>query len=348
MSARKADRSKRRILGRVAREDFVGRAAELHRLVSHPARETEPGGLLLLLAPSAGVSELLRQAYDILFNDRAVTIPIYFAFSRTETTAVSAAIEFLNTFLQQYIGFRRDEPALCQASLTLADLVQLAPAADYEWISRLVESYHKQRFSNDDKALVRFCLSVPQRVPARNGRPYVMLDGVQMAEQLNGAVLLSREVLRTFCGGNQNFVLAGLRRQILDAVLEARCDFEYLDILRLDRLEVDEARVLVERVAQRQQVSTTEETRDLMVQQFECSPLVITTFLQAARDQNISLHSYLNCEKLYADELMGGRLDSIFSLLLEEIAPEPDTRRNLIRMLCEAMVGPDRRASFEA
>ncbi|HLE62525.1 MAG TPA: hypothetical protein VI750_05260, partial [Pyrinomonadaceae bacterium] len=71
-----ADREQngRRILGRVAPEHFVGRAAELRRLVSHPSRTGEPRGLLLLLAPSAGVSELLRQTYDALFNHRGEII----------------------------------------------------------------------------------------------------------------------------------------------------------------------------------------------------------------------------------------------------------------------------------
>src|SRR6266576_4544672 len=148
------EQSSRRILGRVPAEQFVGRAVELQQLVTQAARTSGPRGLLLLLAPSAGVSELLRQAYDTLFNRRSEIIPIYFAFTRDESTAVSAAIEFLNTFLQQYVAYRRDEPALCHASLTLTDLVQLAPASDYEWIQRLVDSYNLQRFSNDDKALV--------------------------------------------------------------------------------------------------------------------------------------------------------------------------------------------------
>src|SRR6266550_604082 len=144
----------RQILGRVQRDEFVGRSAELQRLVSHAthsdslvnAARTDFGrGLLLLLAPLAGVSELLRQAYDELFNKREV-VPIYFALLKTETTAVSAAIEFLTTFLLQYIAFRRDEPALCRLSLTLNDLIQLAPAADLPWIEELIDAYNRQRF----------------------------------------------------------------------------------------------------------------------------------------------------------------------------------------------------------
>src|SRR5215510_16292853 len=89
----------RRILGRVVQQDFVGRAGELDRIMVQAEPVNAGRGLLLLMEPSAGVSELLRQAYDQLFNQRSEVIPIYFAITRNETTAVSAAIEFLNTFI---------------------------------------------------------------------------------------------------------------------------------------------------------------------------------------------------------------------------------------------------------
>src|SRR6185437_15664592 len=119
-------RPARRILARVKRAEFIGRTAELERLISQalpegPARET--GGVLILLAPLAGVSELLRQAYDELFNAQGEAVPIYFSLPASDTTAISAGIEFLNAFLAQYIAFRRNEPSLAQVSLTMNDLV---------------------------------------------------------------------------------------------------------------------------------------------------------------------------------------------------------------------------------
>ncbi|HEX5601854.1 MAG TPA: hypothetical protein VFX63_04855, partial [Pyrinomonadaceae bacterium] len=196
----------RRILGRVVQQDFVGRVAELSRIMAHSERANAGRGLLLLMEPSAGVSELLRQAYDQIFNRRSEVIPIYFAFTRNETTAVSAAIEFLSTFVQQYIAYRRDEPVVSEAPLTLQELIELAPAADLEWIEQLVQSYNRLRFSNDDKALVRFCLGAPQRIPAARGRAFVMLDGTQLAEYLNGVVVLGTEILRVFTRGGFSFV----------------------------------------------------------------------------------------------------------------------------------------------
>ena len=337
----------RRILGRVVQQDFVGRTNELDRIMVQAEPSNAGRGLLLLMEPSAGVSELLRQAYDQLFNLHGDVIPIYFAITPNETTAVSAAIEFLNTFVQQYIAFRRNEPVVSNAPLTLHDLLELAVPADLEWIEQLVESYNRVRFSNDDKALVRFCLGAPQRIPPGRGRPFVMLDGSQLAEYLNGAVVLGTEILRVFGRGGFSFVLAGLRRQVLEAAHDAKSDFELLDTLRLAQLDTTEAAKLVEHVARRQQVATSEVARDLMVQQFAGSPFFINIFLQAAREKHTSLISYLDCERLYVDELFGGHVHRHFADLLEEISPRLDTRHLLIRLLWEAAAGEEQISSFE-
>src|ERR1051325_3993397 len=348
MSSRSPSENFRRILGRVVRQDFVGRARELERIIAQSEPMNAGRGLLLLMEPSVGVSELLRQAYDQIFNERTEVIPIYFAITRNEATAVSVAIEFLNTFVQQYIAYRRDEPVVSHAPLTLHDLLELAPPADFEWIEQLVESYNKLRFSNDDKALVRFCLGAPQRIPAGRGRPFVMVDGAQLAEYLNGVVVLGTEILRVFGRGGFSFVLAGLRRQILEAAHDAKCNFELLDLLRLERLDSNEAALLVEHVARRQQVATSEAARDLLVQQFAGSPFFISIFLQAARAKRTQLLTYLDVERLYVDELLGGHIHRHFAELLEDISPRLDTRHFLIRLLWEAAAGEDQTASFEA
>ena len=347
MNSRSTSENFRRILGRVTQDDFVGRAGELDRIMAHAEPANAGRGLLLLMEPSAGVSELLRQAYDQIFNRRSDVIPIYFAITRNESTAVSAAIEFLNTFLQQYIAHRRDEPFVSNAPLTLQDLLELAPPADFDWIEQLIEAYTRLRFSNDDKALVRFCLGAPQRIPVGRGRPLVMVDGAQLAEYLNGAVVLGTEILRVFGRSGFSFVLAGLRRQILEAAHDAKCNFELLDLLRLERLDASEAARLVEHVARRQQVATSEAARDLLVQQFAGSPFFISIFLQAAREKRTSLISYLDCERLYIDELFGGHIHRHFADLLEEISPRLDTRHLLIRLLWEAAAGEEQTSSFD-
>ena len=350
----KPNDQQRQILGRVKRDEFIGRTSELERLVAHATGKTERAtsvearGLLILLAPLAGVSELLRQTFDSLFNRREEVVPIYFALPQTGTTAVSAAIEFLNTFLLQYIAYRRNEPALCHASLTLNDLVKLAPAADVVWMEELVETYNQQRFGEDDRELVRFCLTAPNRVQAKDVRPFVMFDAVQLASYADSSVPFALEIVRALRSGGNPFVLAGLRREVLDAMARASGNSEALEVMRLDQLGEEDARNLVTSAARRQQVSISDETRDLLVQQLEGSPFFITAMLQAAGERRLALDSYLACERLYVDELMGGRLNRYFSSVLEHVAPEPQTRASVVRLLCEATPERKRTASFES
>lgn len=346
----------RQILGRVKRDEFVGRSNELQRLVLHGTRggrleddgSRHAGrGLLLLLAPLSGVSELLRQAYDELFNEREV-VPIYFALPQRETTVVSVAIEFLTTFLRQYIAFRRDEPSLCRLSLTLNDLVQLAPAPDLPWIEELIEAYNRQRFGQNDRELARFCLNAPNRVPARHGRPLILFDVVQLATYAGSGVPLATEIVRALTFSRLPFALAGLRREVQDAVARAGGSVDSLELLRLNPLGEDDARNLLTAAAHRHRVTITEETRDLLAQQLEGRPFFINAILLAAREKNLALDSYLTCERLYVDELMGGRFNRYFTSVLEHVAPDAETRAGVVRLLCEAAPTGNRTASLEA
>lgn len=347
MTSETKNAKQRRILGRVSSTEFIGRAAELEQIVAH-AQRPAARGLLLLLAPAAGVSELLRQAYDALFNERGKVVPVYFALPREAATPVSVALEFLNTFLLQYVAFRRHEPALCHAALSLHEVLELAPAADFEWIEQLVDAYNRERFGNDDQALVRWCLSAPQKVPPRRGRVFVMLDGVALAGNPGKSSTLGLELIRVLSRSARPYTVAGPRRQLLDTVHSIDVDFGTLETIKLEPLADAQGRALVEQLARRHQVSLGEATRDLIAQQLECSPFFITAFMQAARERNIALTSYLACEQLYADELLGGHISRHYSALLEEIAPAPATRRHLMRLLYEATVTEECTASFES
>src|SRR6185369_7200191 len=196
----------RQVLGRVNRDEFVSRAAELEQLIAHAVQPSGARGKLILLAPLAGVSELLRQTFDELFNRRGEIVPIYFSLPHAETTAVSAAIEFLNNFLLQYIAFRLDDPSLCNASLTLHELVSLAPAADVEAIEDLVKAYNRHRFGDDDRELVRFCLTAPARVLPRDVRPFVMFDAVQLTNFVDSTVPFDLEIIRSLRWSKNPFV----------------------------------------------------------------------------------------------------------------------------------------------
>lgn len=337
-----------RILGRVPQQEFFGRKDALEEIVGHSERSVSPRGLLLLAAPSAGASELLRQAHDELFQRRENVIPVYFAINRDDKTAIGAARHFLQTFLRQLIAFRRHEPSLSTASVTESDLMELTPAPDYEWVESLFQACDREQQRGDERAFIRLCLSAPERSAARGARTMVMIDSLHVAEQLGGDVSLGAEIAQVFRRAEAPFVLAGLRRRVLDLVHGETGGFDNAASIHLQQLGDVDARAMVESLGQRTGVAVNEQTRDLIVQQFGGNPSLITSMILSARDKQVSLDSFRSCQSLYVDELMGGRLNRHCSAILEAIAPNTTTRHALVRVLYEAMVSDGVKSSLDS
>ncbi|HYY58285.1 MAG TPA: ATP-binding protein [Pyrinomonadaceae bacterium] len=340
------NRGERRILGRVEPEDFIGRAVELERIMGLAAPGPRSRGLLVLAAPATGVSELLRQAYDELFRRHAGDIvPIYFQFSAEDKTTAAAARRFLHTFVQQLAAWRRNDPSQLEALQPLAELAEQVAPADYEWVEQLIEMVERSR--DDERALVRLCLGAPQRAAAHGARALVMLDGIHLTERLKGETRLGAELAQLFMRSDQPFVLAGLRRRLLDLVRYEGDGSESTRTLRLEKLPDREARALVERLAERAAIALNDETRDLIVQQLGGKPAFMTSLLQSAREKEIPLTNFLNCQQLYVDELMGGRLYRHFDSVMETITGVVAPRRALIRVLYESKASDGSRAQVE-
>ena len=340
----------RRILGRLAPDNFVGRADDLHALTDLALPALETRSLIMLAAPAAGASELLRQAYDRLFQQRGGATPIYFAWSRQDQTTTAAARRFLHTFLTQLVAHRRDDPSLVHAPPPLRDLIDLAAPQDYEWIERLIDIFERTRDGQDERALVRLCLSAPHAAAVRGARTVMLFDDVQQVEHLRGESDLGAEIAHAVTHAEVPFVLAGLRRRLLDVLNGGQSPhrFENFDTWHIERLNDADARTLVERLAFTHGVAVNEETRDLIVQQFAGSPFYLSLFVHAAQREASGLTSFLDCQKLYVDELFGGRIQRRLHAILEEIAPELSERRALIRLLQELAADGNNKSPAEA
>ena len=238
----------RRIIAHAPPESFVGRAEQLREITSLASPKAGRQGVVLLAAPRSGASELLRQSFDELFRQRGGATPVYFAFTRDDAASTAAARRFLHTFLTQSIAHRRDDSALVSASPTLRALLELAAPSDYEWVERLIQNFERAADEGDERALVRLCFGAPQQAAARGVRTVVMLDDVHVAESLRGEVALGHAVADAAAESGAPFVLAGLRRRMLDLVNGAaqHAGLDSLRKLHLDKLKEADARAMLE------------------------------------------------------------------------------------------------------
>ena len=339
---------RRRILGRVTRAEFFGRADALDEILRHAERIASPRGLLLLTAPSAGASELLRQAYDEIFQRHEDVIPIYFELNGDATSSTGTARQFLYTFLKQVVAFRRRDPALSNSALTVTELYELTPASDFEWVENLIQACDREEQSGDERAFIRLCLSVPGRAALRGARTVVMIDGLHIAEQLTGEVSLGTEIAHVFSRAESPFVLAGLRRRVLDLVHGERGSFDSAASVHLQHLSDEDARSMVENLAEKTGTDINDQTRDLIVQQFGGNPSFISSMIRAAQEKRLPLNSFRSCQMLYVDEVMGGRFNRHCAAILDAIAPDGKTRNALIRVLYEAVMSDSVKSPVES
>jgi serine/threonine-protein kinase RsbW len=335
------ENKRKRILSRLEAEDFIGRSDELAALVSCAKGDGKTRGLLLSSAPNTGVSELLRQTYDRLFDGQSEAIPVYFALRKSDKTAVQAATRFLHVFLQQTIAFRREDSRLLDASCDVCELSELAPASDGYWIDRLIESCQAESRLNNDLAFVRNALSAPLRALANGARAFVMIDDLHRSEDLTGDIDFIEELGEIFSRFDAPFVFAGRRRFVSGAFAGE------FDNLEIEPLSFTDAGLFIENLAARYDVKINEQTRDLIAVQLDGNPLFIKFLLQSAGEKHAALDSFQKVEQLYADEIFGGKTAKFYDAAFDEIVPRADAQKHILGLLFDAQSAEDEKTHVE-
>jgi serine/threonine-protein kinase RsbW len=336
-----------KILASVAAEDFVGRRDEADELWRIAGDEGEPQGILLLGAPGAGASELLRQIYDRLFNDAKNVIPFYFAFSNNDKTVRQAAARFLRAFLQQTIAFRRQNARLLSLAPDVCEISELAEPNDAAWIQQLISTCEIETDLADEESFIRTALAAPLRAAANNARVFVMLDDLHEAETASGGVGLIEELKDIYSHAGISFVFAGRRRFVLNATQTGSARLSNAKVVRLAELSNGDAELLVERLSVNYTVKINEQARDLIVRQLRGSPSLITGLFDAARSGGNNLDSFFQVEKAATDALLSGNFGRYYDRLFSQIAPNPQTQKQIVRLLREAGETVERKAPIE-
>jgi serine/threonine-protein kinase RsbW len=232
--------------------------------------------------------------------------------------------------------------------MSFHELLELALPGDYELVSEFIEAFERERVAGDAADFVRFCLNAPHRLAAGGRRVFYLIDCTQLATPSKDEAMLAHEIAAAISRSHSPFAMAGLRRQMADLFHGPDDGNDAGDFIRLERLSEDDARSLIEVTARRYQIETNEPTRDLIVQQLNAGPFFIHGLIQAARESKTPLTSFLDCQRIYVDELMGGYIHRHFSRILDTAAPNPQTRKSLLRVLFESASSDAHKSSLWA
>jgi serine/threonine-protein kinase RsbW len=303
--------------------------------------------MLMLAAPSAGASELLRQAYDELFYMRPGPVPVYFSWSAADRSPGRAALRFWHMFLAQLVAYRRQEPELCHTFLTVQELVELAPQADSAWLENYRKTIEQARQSNDETELTRLCLSAPQRAKQHGVNICILFDHLHAADWLSNGVALSAEILKQITQAEAPAVLCGYRRRLMVLAQQSVDSLESVEVLKFGPLPAADAKDLLEHLAGEIQLPLNSECRDLLVEITDGSPLFLRFLAQAAKASALPLTSFKNCGEVFARELMGGATSRYLGQVWDGFLPDAAAGRQLLTLLCAKSKSAERKAPIE-
>lgn len=340
---------RKQILSTVSPKFFVGREREFERLLRHAENTGRPPhALLVLSAPNMGASEILRQVYDQLFFELGEVIPFYIAVKNTDRTVRQFALRFLHTFLQQTVAYRRQDSQILEMQPDICEIGDFAFPIDIGWINKLISACESESELNNDRAFIRTCLSAPLRAAAAEAVPFVMIDDLHKVLNLEGEIDLIDELKDIYSNANFSYVFSGRRRFIYKISQTGTGRLNEAAMLQIEPLSFVDSGILVETLADKYGVKISEETRDLIAQRFIGSPTFIKYLFQAASEKNFELKDFQSIERIYTEELFGGRIGHYYDTIFDEIAPNVEIQKRILGLLYDSLTLEKERAPIES
>lgn len=344
-----SDSEQKKILASVEVSDFIGRERELETILQHAAGEDNSvAGMFVLSAPAEGLSELLKQVYDRLFYEQGGQIPVYFEFKKSDKTFKQTAVRFLQTFINQTVAFSRNNAEIIDSSPDVCEISELSTPANGGWIEKLIKACTRESELNNESAFVRQAFSATLRANANNTRVFVMFDNLEAVENLTGDTDFIEELKAIFKRSNVPFVFAGMRRFVLKAMLSGNTKLNEAEILSLNSLSAENGGFLVEHLTNKKAIKITDQTRDLIVHQFNSSPVHIKNIINAASDKNSNLDTFQAVEQIYTEELFGGKIKAHFDTVFNEISNKSEVQKQFISLLYNALTVEKERVPIES
>ena len=352
------------VMCRLADDEFFDREAELERVLSlarrrpalpspeveRPAhnaamqestreasRARHVTNALLLGAPRVGKSELLRKAFDHLFSDGIEVAPVYYSLKSYGLGAERLARDFFAQFLAQFIAFRRHDARLIEAAdEPLAAITRAAPPDDYIWVRALVDAFNRAAATGDSLFMLRSALQAPAVAAARAQlSPFVMLDNFHL---LVASSVIRDELVRALTAEHSGaaspaYLLCGLRRVMTALMPPDEELYRRLELIAINPMADEPVERLIRAMAASLGVEVSDSTVELMIQQLNRDLFYIRAVLDAAASRGARLRTFIEFERVYTDEVLGGRINHYLCALLRDIAPDSRRQRAALEAL---------------
>jgi serine/threonine-protein kinase RsbW len=342
----------KQILGRLSDDEFFNREAEAERLYA-VATSRRASSALLLGPRRVGKTELLRRCFDRLFDEGAVA-PFYYALRPYSLDSEAFARDYLSQFLAQFIAFRRNDARLIAAAdEPLAVISRAAMPEDYLWVRAMIDSLSRASASGDGALTVRSALAAPSIAASRAQQAVsVMVDNFHLlAEDGAGAAGLGREFIgaefiraltaaspaESVGAAQPSYILCGAQRLMVELMPAEEELFGRLELIRVERMGEGPLEQIIRSTAGALKVEVSDSTAELMIHQLNRDLFYSRALIDAAAARGSNLKTFMEFERVYTEEVLGGRISHYIGALLRDVAKDSRSRRAALEALALAI-----------
>jgi len=286
---------------------FFGRAALIEKIcrsatdLAHP-----PCGIILQGGRWTGKTEVLRRAHRNLFWEQGHVVPVYYQF-REMSRLDEFAGDFIKEVIKQFLAFKRRDPRLALAQLTLKKIRLLLSDEGLTEVADLITTHLEAKAGGEPMAIVRNALRAPDVISRLTASPaFLLLDDMGLSTAISlydGGPGLMREIASVVKTGS--FIAstgAGVTQQELAGEV-------YSETIELDGLDGHEARAMIEELARGYGLSSEAEVVSTAARRLGGNPFYIGEFLRAAScGHDEALKTLKGFASLYVSEITSGAL----------------------------------------
>lgn len=338
-----SDVDETRILSRLSEAEFVDRDPEIAKVCDLVRTDADANGrtavsnALLLGAARVGKTEVLRRTFDRLFNEGGDIVPFYYALKRSCLNPAEFARDYFSQFLAHLLAFRRNDPKLISlADEPVAVIARAALPDDYVWVRSMVDSFTRILESQDSSRLLRCSLSAPATSGSHARlKPLVMIDNCHLLAQGELLTELLRTLSATAASEYQSvaYVLSGLERLVIGLIPPEAELFDRLETIHVGKVSVELHESFVRQQAEVRGIDVSDSTTELMTQQLDRDLFYARAIIDAAASRGSSLKTFMDFERIYTVEVLGGRIGHYFDALLRESVSDARTASAVLEAL---------------
>jgi serine/threonine-protein kinase RsbW len=114
--------------------------------------------------------------------------------------------------------------------------------------------------------------------------------------------------------------------------------FPNVAFIQVNNLSTSDSELLIDNLANKNQVKITPQTRDLLTVQFGSKPTLLATIFESARLKKNDLDTFEKVQKVFNESLLGGKIGKNYNEILSRILPNAEVQRQIIRLLYDSIL----------